>query len=277
VDKEIYSWCLAPGRGVLRFHSSSLENGPSLEKRVMEAREALLLGELALDSSSLEGGNCPTKMPTRGHHLNASSYSLSSLFSVGSVSSRAGSARWAQQRPGPVWQSPQSLQSLYDLLLAPFEDLLPMPRRELVLVVEESLYLAPLPALQASPSGPLFFILNITHNNMIIYRLKEPKNLIVIVNYRVTGDDYLCERFSLLVVPSLHVLRRRSKTPMPEGNATVAALVVGNPSVPEKVREEYGWAESVSSAESEASIVAELLETRPVLGKCAAQPSRMSR
>ncbi|XP_008203776.1 tetratricopeptide repeat protein 28 isoform X1 [Nasonia vitripennis] len=230
VDDQVHSWCLAPGRGLLRFYSSSLANGPSLEKRVLEAREALLLGESAGDTAILDE-NCPPKIPARGHHLNASSYSLSSLFSVGSLSSRAGSARWAQQRGGPVWQAPPALQGLYELLLAPFEDLLPMPRKELILVVEESLYLAPLPALQAGP-----------------------------------GEDYLCERFSLLVVPSLSALKRRSKTPMPEGNATVAALVAGNPSVPEKVREEHGWTENVSSAETEANIVAELLETRPLLG-----------
>ncbi|XP_058806021.1 tetratricopeptide repeat protein 28 [Phymastichus coffea] len=230
IDDELHSWCLAPGRGLLRFHSTSLADSPSLEKRVTEAREALLLGDSACDPATLDD-NCQPKIPSRGHHLNASSYSLSSLFSVGSLSSRAGSARWAQQRGGPVWQPPAALQSLYELMLTPFEDLLPLPRKELTLVVEESLYLAPLPALQAS-----------------------------------AGEDYLCERFSLLVVPSLSALKRRAKTPMPEGSATVAALVVGNPVVPEKTREEHGWTESLSSAETEANIVAELLETRPVVG-----------
>ena len=157
VDGEVHSWCLAPGRGLLRFHSSSLADGPSLENRVLEAREALLLGESATDLALLDD-NCPAKIPSRGHHLNASSYSLSSLFSVGSLSSRAGSARWAQQRGGPVWQAPPALQGLYDLLLAPFEDLLPMPRKELIMVVEESLYLAPLPALQSGPGQFHFYL-----------------------------------------------------------------------------------------------------------------------
>lgn len=225
-ETELHAWCLAPGRGLLRFHSATLEDGiGSLEKRVAMAREALL-GE------SIEPLEEPGKMPSRGHRLNASSYSLSSLFSVGSVSSRAGSARWGRGVKGPVWQAPAHVQGLYDLLLAPFEDLLPTARKELILVVEKSLYLAPLPALQSSP-----------------------------------GEDYLCERFSLLVVPSLAALRRRSRTPMPEGGATVAALVAGNPNLPEEIREEYGWPESVVSAETEAGIVAELLESRPLIGK----------
>lgn len=223
VENELHAWCLAPGRGLLRFHSTILENGINLEKRVLHAREALL-GE-----TSDINEECAT-IPSRGHHLNASSYSLSSLFSVGSVSSRAGSARWGRAK-GPSWQAPQAIQHLYDLLLAPFEDLLPPTRKELIMVVEKSLFLAPLPALQSTSS-----------------------------------EDYLCERFSLLVVPSLAALKKRSRTPMPEGGATVAALVAGNPTLPDKVREEFGWPESVSSAETETGIVAELLETRPLIG-----------
>lgn len=196
-----------------------------LETQVLQARESLL-GETGNELS-----DDTSRIPIRGHHLNASSYSLSSLFSVGSLSSRAGSVRWAQRAKGPTWQAPQPLQALYELLLAPFEDLLPPARKELILVVEKSLYLAPLPALQANP-----------------------------------GDDYLCERFSLIVVPSLAALRKRTKTPNPESGATVAALVAGNPSLPEEIREEQGWPENVASAETEVEIVAELLESRPLTG-----------
>lgn len=220
---ELHAWCLAPSRGLLRFHSTRLEDDTNLESKVLQAREALLGESGDLDEAAT--------IPSRGHHLNASSYSLSSLFSVGSVSSRAGSARWGRGTKGPAWQAPQPIQILYDLLLAPFEDLLPPVRKELILVVEKSLYLAPLPALQASP-----------------------------------GEDYLCERFSLLVVPSLAALKKRSRIPMPEGGATVAALVAGNPVLPEELREENGWPESATSAETEAGIVAELLESRPLTG-----------
>ncbi|KAM0726523.1 Tetratricopeptide repeat protein 28 [Formica fusca] len=224
VGCELHAWCLAPGRGLLRFHSATLEDGVGLEKRVLQAREALLDESNELIEES-------TKIPSRGHHLNASSYSLSSLFSVGSVSSRAGSARWGRGAKGPTWQAPLPIQVLYDLLLAPFEDLLPPPRKELIMVVEKSLYLTPFPALQSNP-----------------------------------GEDYLCERFSLLVVPSLAALRKRSKTPVLEGGATVAALVVGNPVLPEDIREEYSWPESVASTETESEIVAELLEARAMTG-----------
>ncbi|XP_044578145.1 tetratricopeptide repeat protein 28 [Cotesia glomerata] len=224
VENELHVWCLAPSRGLLRFHSTTMPNGMTLEQQVNQAREALLDESPDLIDES-------SKMPLRGNRFNASSYSLSSLFSVGSASSRAGSARWGRGSKDPAWQTPVSIQSLYDILLAPFEDLLPPVRKELVLVVEKSLYLAPLPALQAA-----------------------------------SGEDYLCERFSLLVVPSLAALKKRSRTPMPEGGATVAALVVGNPVLPEELRDEHGWPETVASAESEAGIVAEILESRPLTG-----------
>ncbi|XP_044002279.1 tetratricopeptide repeat protein 28 [Aphidius gifuensis] len=226
VGNELHAWCLAPTRGLLRFHSTTLDNRLSLEEQVIQAREALL-GE----TNQTEQIDEITKIPTRGHHLNASSYSLSSLFSVGSTSSRAGSVRWGRGTKGPIWQSPNSVQNLYDLLVAPFEDLLPPARKDLIFVVEKALYLAPLAALQAG-----------------------------------FGEDYLCERFSLIVVPSLSSLKKRSKLPMPEGGATVAALVAGNPNLPEEFREINGWPESSISAESEAGIVAEILESRPLTG-----------
>lgn len=222
VGNELYSWCLTPTRGLLRFHSTLLDDKISLENQVIQARECLL-GE----SSELIDET--TKIPKRGNHLNASSYSLSSLFSVGSASSRAGSIRWGRTNKGLIWQAPNSIQRLYDLLLAPFEDLLPPARKELILVVGKSLYLAPLPALQAG-----------------------------------LGEDYLCERFSLIVVPSLAALKKRLQKPMPEGGATVAALVAGNPCLPEEFREKNGWPETASSAETEAGIVAEILESRPL-------------
>lgn len=73
---------------------------------------------------------------TRNHLLNSSNYSLSSLFSVGSVggsvagsvASLQGSTRSSIHGPRkkqPSWQGPPCLNTLYQMLLAPFEDLLP--------------------------------------------------------------------------------------------------------------------------------------------------------
>ena len=99
------------------------------------------------------------RMVNRSSRLNASSYSLSSLFSVGSVNcgstisgvSRGGAGggggplRTSSKRNvGPLWQGPSSLKALYKLLLEPMEDDLPEGYPcELVLVLEGDLLLVP--------------------------------------------------------------------------------------------------------------------------------------
>ncbi|GBP96133.1 Tetratricopeptide repeat protein 28 [Eumeta japonica] len=74
----------------------------------------------------------PARIVSRNHLLNSSNYSLSSLFSVGSVggsvaslhgSTRSSAASRARRQTS--WQGPSCLTQLYQMLLAPFEDLLP--------------------------------------------------------------------------------------------------------------------------------------------------------
>lgn len=69
-------------------------------------------------------------------------------------------------------------------------------RRELVLVLEGDLYLVPFPVLRSGTEG----------------------------------CDYLCERFSLLAVPSISALKsssRANRKPKEAGDQNVTALVVG--------------------------------------------------
>lgn len=149
-------------------------------------------------------------MVNRHHMMNSSNYSLSSLFSLGSVggsvaslqgstrssSSAQGSTRIAKRQ---AWKGPSCLHALYTLLLQPFEEYLPtkgtyLPayfagllltcvvgssskngtnKRELILVLENDLYLVPFPVLRSANET----------------------------------SDYLCERFSLLVVSNLTSLK----------------------------------------------------------------------
>lgn len=99
------------------------------------------------------------------------------------------------------WQGPNCLHVLYNLLLAPFEDLLPncgssprIGRRELILVLEDSLYLVPFAILRS-------------------------------------GDDngeFLSERCSLLTVPSLQALRQKNRFKNRDNVDNInKALVVG--------------------------------------------------
>jgi hypothetical protein len=108
------------------------------------------------------------RMVNRQSRLNASSYSLSSLFSVGSVNcgstmsgavsrqSARGSTAGGKRNGGGIagralWQGPSSLRALYKLLLEPMEEDLPEGYPcELVLVLEGDLYLVPFSMLRGS-------------------------------------------------------------------------------------------------------------------------------
>ena len=109
--------------------------------------------------------------------------SLSSLFSVGSVggtstvsgpaaSVRGGSTRGSRRWHG--WSGHSSFRDLYQLLIQPMEDELPEGPSELLLVLDGDLYLVPFSVLR----GP-------------------------------SCAEHLCERFSLLVSPSLTATKTR--------------------------------------------------------------------
>ena len=111
-------------------------------------------------------------------------------------------------------------------------------RRELLLVLEGELYLVPFPVLK--PGG------------------------------NADTSEYLCERFSLLVVPSLTSLRCARSATAGAGKANggpgdtpngMPALVVGNPLLPNSVTEQWGWGD-IPHAEQEAVMVADMLQAQ---------------
>ncbi|KAK8404512.1 hypothetical protein O3P69_007629 [Scylla paramamosain] len=281
----LYSWLIVPNKGVVKFHEVSVSeveaeregdcgedttgttSGSLLEHYIQSVRDALGVecganvtrGGIASETESEAGDMWNAhleelgdklnheadrtgflRMVNRNHLFNSSNYSLSSLFSLGSVSGSIASG--PASRPGSTrsrkvtWQGPSCLRSLYELLIAPMEDHLPEAgvSRELMLVLEGDLYLVPFPVLKGT-----------------------------------NCNDYLCERYSLLVVPSISALKvsQRSKNAKPNGEQTTA-LVIGNPKLPSTVTEQWGWGD-IPYAEQEASIVAEMLQTKALTGSCA--------
>lgn len=186
------------------------------------------------------------RMVSRNHRFNCSSYSLSSLFSVGSATGSVKST--PASRPGSTrsrrssWQGPSSLRSLYQMLIAPFEEELSVLDKtcfkELILVLETDLLLVPFPILRGC-----------------------------------TNDEYLCEKFKLIITPAISSLRssHRSK---PKSNSG-PPLVVGSPTLPADIIDQWGWQE-IPRAESEAKIVAEIMQCEPVLGISATKESILS-
>ena len=271
----LYSWLILPTKGIVRFHQTCLaedeetefekpeceRGGYLLENYIQSVRESLGI-ETGVAEPKEEEDNSGVwsnhleelgdklnqdsdrtgflRMVNRSSRMNASSYSLSSLFSVGSVgggstisgltpNSRAGSTR--SRRSG--WQGHSSLRNLYQLLIEPMEDDLPEGyQSDLLLVLEGDLYLIPFPVLKGS---------NCT--------------------------EYLCERFSILVIPSLTNLKVKLPKPKQQqtGETGHNRLVVGNPKIPSSVTDHWGW-NDVPQAEQEANIVSEILQTTAVVG-----------
>ncbi|MCL4126876.1 UNVERIFIED_CONTAM: hypothetical protein GTU68_063706 [Idotea baltica] len=280
----LYSWLIVPNKGVVNFHEVSVSeveaeresdcgddtlgtSGSLLEHYIQSVRDALGVecgggvsrGGVASETESEAGDMWNAhleelgdrlnheadrtgflRMVNRNHLFNSSNYSLSSLFSLGSVSGSIASG--SASRPGStrsrrvIWQGPSCLRSLYELLISPMEDHLPEPSasRELLLVLEGDLYLVPFPVLKSAQ-----------------------------------GSEYLCERFSLMVVPSISALRvaQKSKNTKPTSEQTTA-LVVGNPKLPSTVTEQWGWGD-IPYAEQEAEIVAEMLGAKALTGTTA--------
>ena len=315
----LYAWFIVPGKGVVRFHQvaisevdveSSQDNnreetmtasGSLLEHYIQSVRESLGV-ELQttnmssscdhedVDSADMWSQHLEDvgdrasflRMVNRNHIFNSSNYSLSSLFSLGSVggsvasgpASRPGSTR--SRRPAVAqWQGPSCLAALYQLLIAPFEDCLPsivprsptdptkassFGRREILLVLEGDLYLVPFPVLK--PSGGMSSVSDTASTEG-----------------GGASNEYLCERFSLLVVPSLTALRanqrsaraamlaanKNSDQQQSQGSNNMSALVVGNPRIPSCVTEQWGWGD-IPYAEQEAAMVAEMLQASALTG-----------
>uniref|UniRef100_A0A8D8SR68 Tetratricopeptide repeat protein 28 n=1 Tax=Cacopsylla melanoneura TaxID=428564 RepID=A0A8D8SR68_9HEMI len=297
----LYSWLILPGKGIVKFHETCLSgdtdskepasgdetmtnSAPVLDQHISSLRDSLgihsgvdteqddtwcALDELndRLDDRPNSGTVGFSRMLARNHLLNSSNYSLSSLFSVGSVgagsaTSRHGSVRSRRTTMSasgntavapsvatlPHWTPSPALHALYQLLIGPFELDLPATctkpngtqghsgctgRNELLLVLEGDLYLVPFPLL-------------------------KPKD----------GVEYLSERYNLVLLPSLCFLKTsRGKSRAAAHSSTqdtMRALVLGNPRLPLPVTQQWGWSDLPQAAQ-EAQVVADMLQCTALL------------
>uniref|UniRef100_A0A6P7GU21 Tetratricopeptide repeat protein 28-like n=1 Tax=Diabrotica virgifera virgifera TaxID=50390 RepID=A0A6P7GU21_DIAVI len=111
-------------------------------------------------------------------------------------------------------------------------------RRELILVLEGDLYLVPFPLLRSASET----------------------------------SEYLCERFSLFVVPNLSTLRSGR---MRKQDESVRSVVIGNPRLPTAVTDHWGW-KDIPQSEQEATMVSELLQTQALVGSTATKEQVLS-
>jgi len=125
-----------------------------------------------------------------------------------------------------------SLQELYQLLIEPIADLLPLdPTSRIIFIPHESLFLVPFAALQ-DPSG-----------------------------------NYLIEKHTILTAPSIQVLSLTKK--QQQLTSGKGALVVGNPTMPSigfNTNQPPEELKSLPYSETEAIAIAQLLNAEPLTG-----------
>ena len=182
------------------------------------------------------------RMVNRNHVWNASSYSLGSLVSyssTGLLGGRAPSIRSNRSSVSSVSTTTKPpLSALYELLIAPFEEVLPPSGegcQELILVLQGDLYLVPFSLLKNKQSAP-----------------------------------FLYERYNLLVVPSIRSLQASqaiSKHHRYSPDCT-GAVVIGNPNLPNNVNNMWQWGPIVAT-EEECRMVAEMMGCRSLTGASA--------
>ncbi|RVE66183.1 hypothetical protein OJAV_G00124190 [Oryzias javanicus] len=260
----LYSWLISPGAGIVKFNEVDLGEagaegsevqecggGPpgSLEQYVCNAREALGVDGPRSSETESEAGDLleqqlgsstdPAgylRMLSRNNRLNRSCQSVASLFSAAVKDGPSPPTRWSGA-------AKPALRALYDLLIAPMEGGLmhsggPVGRnRQLVLVLEGELYLVPFALLKGSAS-----------------------------------NEYLCERFGLVSVPSLATLAAAAKAPPPRRGAPPhcadggsPAAVVGAPRLPPSIMDRWLWG-PLPSAQEEALWLGEQLGCHPLTG-----------
>ncbi|XP_071789683.1 tetratricopeptide repeat protein 28-like isoform X3 [Asterias amurensis] len=218
-----------------------------LQKHLEELNAKLISGSGGMDNNNQHAA---MRLTNRNHVTNSSSRSVASVMSQlslnGSVMSNSSMMNGAvnkstKQKQLKSWSGRPPLRVLYDLLVAPMEDMLPQPNgpntpaTDLVLVLEGDLYLVPFSVLKGASS-----------------------------------TECLQDRFNLRVVPSLRALNtnRYWEQRATSNSGMVPAVVVANPELPASVTERWGWG-ALPNAEQEAHLVSEIMGVTPLTGPLA--------
>ncbi|TNN82298.1 Tetratricopeptide repeat protein 28 [Liparis tanakae] len=277
----LYSWLLAPGAGILKFHEvylgegiseggsdfqegsvSGVGGGSSLEQHIASAREAL-----GVESYYSRGCSSSETESEAGDVLDQQFEELNNKLN--SVTDPTGFLRMVS-RNNLFNRSCQSMTSLFSNTMSPAKDgnsSLPRRSSNLGKPPLRALYdllIAPMEGGLMHSSGP------VGRHRQLVMVLEGELYLIPFALLKgSSSNEYLYERFSLIAVPSIHGL---GSTPC--GGVSMAA-VVGNPRLPSPVMDRWLWG-PMPSAEEEALMVAELLGCQPLAGPAATKERVMS-
>ncbi|XP_072290130.1 tetratricopeptide repeat protein 28-like isoform X3 [Eucyclogobius newberryi] len=288
----LYSWLLAPGAGILKFHEvylgegvseggsdfqdgggSGMVSGSSLEQHIASAREAL-----GVESYYSRGCSSSETESEAGDLLDQQFEELNNKLN--SVTDPTGFLRMVS-RNNLFNRSCQSMTSLFSNTMSPTKDgssTLPRRSSNLSKPPLRALYdllIAPMEGGLMHSSGP------VGRHRQLVMVLEGELYLIPFALLKgSSSNEYLYERFSLIAVPSIHGLGTSLKShsrrlgSAPCGGVSMAA-VVGNPRLPSPVMDRWLWG-PMPSAEEEALMVAELLGCHPLAGSSATKERVMS-
>ncbi|XP_052510568.1 tetratricopeptide repeat protein 28 isoform X1 [Budorcas taxicolor] len=290
----LYSWLLAPGAGILKFHehylgdntvenSSDLQTGSStalptatssaLEQHIASVREALGVesyysrGCASSETESEAGDIMDQQFEEMNNRLN-------------SVTDPTGFLRMVC-RNNLFNRSSQSMTSLVGNATSPIKDgTSSLPRRQSSfarppLRALYDLLVAPMEGGLMHSSGP------VGRHRQLVLVLEGDLYLIPFALLKgSSSNEYLYERFALIAVPSIRSLSPQAKShlrksPPTYSSSTSMAAVVGNPKLPSAVMDRWLWG-PMPSAEEEAYMVSELLGCQPLVGSVATKERVMS-
>ncbi|XP_051973270.1 tetratricopeptide repeat protein 28 isoform X3 [Xyrauchen texanus] len=294
----LYSWLLAPGSGILKFHEVYLGEGASeggapdfqeggatvpvgtssvgssLEQHISNARVALGVDSYysRMCSSSETESEAGDLLDQQFEELNNK---------LNSVTDPTGFLRMVS-RNNLFNRSCQSMTSLFSNTVSPVkEGCSPVPRRASALSKPPlralyDLLIAPMEGGLMHSSGP------VGRHRQLILVLEGDLYLIPFALLKgSSSNEYLYERFCLIAVPSIGSLGttakvhpRRTGPVLCNGGSSMAA-VIGNPRLPPSVMDRWLWG-PMPTAEEEAHMVADLLGCQPLAGPAATKERVMS-
>ncbi|KAL4617225.1 tetratricopeptide repeat protein 28-like [Arapaima gigas] len=292
----LYSWLLAPGSGIVKFHEVYLcegvcdggesefqeggtvslqgvtsSGGSLLEQYIASAREAL-----GVDSYYSRGGSSSETESEAGDLLDQQFEELNNKLN--SMTDPTGFLRMVS-RNNLFSRRCQSMTSLFSSTMSPGREASSsLPQRghsKPPLRVLYDLLIAPMEGGLMHSSGPVG-----RHRQLVLVLEGELYLVPFALLKGSSSNEYLYERFSLIAVPSIGSLssspRAHSRKVGPNLCRGVStAAVVGNPLLPPSVMDRWLWG-PMPSAEEEVHTVSKLLGCQPLVGSAATKEHVMS-
>ncbi|XP_056385526.1 tetratricopeptide repeat protein 28 isoform X3 [Hyla sarda] len=290
----LYSWLLAPGSGILKFHEyylgdTTLENTSDftesgslsfqgLNSSVLEQHIANVRESLGVDSYYTRTCASSETESEAGDYMDQQYEDLNNK--INSVTDPTGFLRMVN-RNNTFNRSCQSMTSLFSNTMSPVkENTSSLPRKQACnskppLRALYDLLLAPMEGGLMHSSGPVG-----RHRQLVLVLEGELYLIPFALLKGSSSNEYLYERFSLIAVPSIRSLNINSKSHLRKNapiysSSTSMAAVIGNPKLPPSVMDRWLWG-PMPSAEEEAYMVAELLGCQPLVGSLATKDKVMS-